>query len=42
MSRLFYEEESPDADDDGDQDGAARMLWVHDMSIKADYNADTL
>lgn len=42
VTRLFYEEENPDADDEGDQEGASRMLWVHDMSVLADYDDDNV
>ena len=40
VTRLFYEEENPDADDEGQQEGAARKLWVHDMSIEVDQDDD--
>lgn len=40
VNRLFYEEESPDADDEAGEEGASRMLWVHDISIEADYDDD--
>ncbi len=42
VSRLFYQEENPDADDEGDQEGASRMLWVHDMSVLVDYDDDNV
>lgn len=38
VARLFYEDESPDADDEGS--GAARMLWVHEITVEADYDND--
>lgn len=41
-NRLFYEEESPDSDDDGDREGAGRMLWVHDMTVEIDEDGDNI
>lgn len=38
VTRLFYEEESPDSDEISD--GASRLLWVNDMTIEADYDDD--
>ena len=40
VNRLFYEDENPDADDEAQESGASRMLWVHDMTIEADYDDD--
>ena len=40
VTRLFYEEENPDGDDEAGEDGASRMLWVHDMTIEADFDDD--
>jgi hypothetical protein len=39
-NRLFYEEESPENDNEFDRDGASRMLWVHEGTVQVDYDED--
>ena len=38
--RLFYEEESPDSDED--EDGPLRQYWVHECWAKVDYDDDNI
>lgn len=42
VNRLFYEEESPDRDDDEMEAGPSKKLWVHECSVKVDYDGDNI
>ncbi len=41
INRLFYEDESPESNSHEEQDsGPQRQLWVHECSVKYDYDED--
>jgi hypothetical protein len=41
-NRNFYEEENPDAGDEGEEQGASKRLWVHEISCLYDFDGDDI